>query len=149
MAVLMLALAGTAWATGGCGIGCEPSGGAPTVMRTVPEDGAMGVDPNANIKVKFSAAMKARSINTSTFTLTVTGCGSLCEVLATVRYNAETGTAILDPSEPLLPNTEYEAKVEGTGDGDMKAVKDRGGTSMASDYIFSFTTEDVPPCSGC
>jgi hypothetical protein len=30
--------------------------------------------------------------------------------------------------------------VEGTGDGDMKAVKDRGGTPMASDYIFYFTT---------
>jgi hypothetical protein len=31
----------------------------------------------------------------------------------------------------------------------MKAVKDRGGTPMARDFIFYFTTEDVPPCSGC
>ena len=74
-------------------------------------------------------------------------CWALCEVPATVRYNPETRTAILDPSEPLLPNTEYTAVVEGTGDGDMKAVKDKGGTPLASDYIFSFTTAD--DCDVC
>jgi Bacterial Ig-like domain len=74
------------------------------------------------------------------FTLTVASCGALCEVPATVRYNPETRTAILDPSEPLLPNAEYTAVIEGTGDGDMKAVKDRDGTPMARDYTFSFTS---------
>ena len=57
-----------------------------------------------------------------------------------MRYNADTKTAILDPTAPLTSCTEYTAFVEGTGDGDMKAVKDRGGTPMASDYIFYFTT---------
>jgi hypothetical protein len=57
-----------------------------------------------------------------------------------VRYNAETRTAILNPTSPLLPNTEYTAVVEGTGDGDMKAVKDRDGTPMARDHIFFITT---------
>jgi hypothetical protein len=38
---------------------------------------------------------------------------------------------------PLEPNTTYRATVEGTEDGDMKAVKDRGGTPMATDYTFS------------
>jgi hypothetical protein len=61
-------------------------------------------------------------------------------VPATVRYNDDTKTAILDPSAPLEPDTEYTAVVEGTGDGDMKAVKDRGGTPLASDYVWSFTT---------
>jgi hypothetical protein len=55
--VRMMALAGTAWATGG----------APTVVSTVLANGATNVDVNANIKAKFSEAMKARSINTSTF----------------------------------------------------------------------------------
>jgi hypothetical protein len=63
-----------------------------------------------------------------------------------VRYNAETRTAILDPSEPLLPDTEYTAVVEGTGDADMKAVKDRDGTAMASDFIFYFTTTGCISC---
>jgi Bacterial Ig-like domain len=63
-----------------------------------------------------------------------------------VRYNPETRTAVLDPSEPLLPNTEYTAVVEGIRDGDMKAVKDRDGTPLASDYIFYFTTTGCISC---
>ena len=57
-----------------------------------------------------------------------------------MRYNDDTKTAILDPTSTLLSGTEYTAVVEGTGDGDMKAVKDRGGTPLASDYVWSFTT---------
>jgi Bacterial Ig-like domain len=153
MVVLMGALASVAWA----------APGAPTVVRTVPDDSAGGVDPTANIKAKFSEAMKERTINTTTFYLlqghfTAANPPSSCTtppvppsttpvvgpcpspVAATVRYNADTKTAILDPTESLTPCTEYTAVVEGTGDGDMKAVKDRGGTPMASDYIFYFTT---------
>jgi len=109
------------------------------VVRTVPDDGATGVDPTANIKAKFSEAMKERSINTSTFYL-MSPCPSVPVEAATVRYNADTKTAILDPTASLVDNSEYTAVVEGTGDGDMKAVKDRGGTPMATDYIFSFRT---------
>lgn len=38
-------------------------------------------------------------------------------VPATVRYNDDTKTAILDPSAPQEPDTENTAVVEGTGDG--------------------------------
>jgi hypothetical protein len=31
----------------------------------------------------------------------------------------------------------------------MKVVKDRGGTPMARDYIFSFTTGSEAPCELC
>ena len=156
MVVLMGALASVAWA----------APGAPTVVSTVPPTTTppqTGVDPTANIKAKFSEAMKERSINTSTFYLlqghfTAANPPSSCTtppvspsttpvtaacpapVAATVRYNDDTKTAILDPTESLTPCTEYTAVVEGTGDGDMKAVKDRGGTPMATDYIFYFTT---------
>ena len=154
VAVALILAAGMAWA----------APGAPTVVSTVPPNGATGVDIDANIKAKFSEAMKARSINTSTFYLlqghfTAANPPSSCTtppvppsttpvtaacpapVAATVRYNDDTKTAILDPTESLTPCTEeYTAVVEGTGDGDMKAVKDRGGTPLATDYIFSFTT---------
>jgi hypothetical protein len=153
MVVLMGALASVAWA----------APGAPTVVSTVPPNGATGVDPTANIKAKFSEAMKERSINTSTFYLlqghfTAANPPSSCTtppvppsttpvtaacpaaIPATVRYNDDTKTAVLNPTAALASNTEYTAVVEGTGDGDMKAVKDRGGTPMASDYIFYFTT---------
>jgi hypothetical protein len=61
-----------------------------------------------------------------------------------VSYNAVTNTATLNPygssTTGLLPNTTYTAVVEGAGDGDFVAVKDTGGTPMAQDRIFSFTT---------
>jgi Bacterial Ig-like domain/PA-IL-like protein len=128
----------------------------PKVLTTAPSGGASGVDPTANIKAKFSEAMKERSINTSTFYLlpghftyeqlnctasATTVCVDLpAPVAATVRYNDDTKTAVLNPTATLASNTEYTAVVEGRGDGDMKAVKDRGGTAMATDYIFYFTT---------
>jgi hypothetical protein len=61
-----------------------------------------------------------------------------------VSYNAGTNTATLNPSSTtgLLPGTTYTAVVEGTADGDFVAVKDTGGTPMATDRIFSFTTSD-------
>jgi hypothetical protein len=121
--------------------------GAPTVVRIVPPNGATDVDPDANIKAKFSETMKATTINTTTFNLYqghLTGCPAAgCiedPIPATVRYNAQTRTAILDPTSSLRCNTEYTAMIEGTGDGDMQAVKDRGGTPMARDYIWHFTT---------
>ena len=152
MALALVLAAGMAWA----------APGPPTVVSTVPPTPAVttpptppptGVDIDANIKAKFSEAMKARSINTSTFyllpghfTYEQLNCtASICPVLsarvdATVRYNDDTKTAVLNPTDPLASNTEYTAVVEGTGDGDMKAVKDRGGTPLATDYIFYFTT---------
>ena len=127
--------------------------GAPTVVSTVPPTATpspTGVEPTANIKAKFSEAMKESSINTSTFYLYqghLTGIpgggGVTAPVAGTVRYNDDTKTAILDPTASLVSFTEYTAFVEGTGDGDMKAVKDRGGTPLATDYIFYFTTGSV------
>jgi Bacterial Ig-like domain len=75
-------------------------------------------------------------------TNTATGTTAPCPtpIPATVSYNAGTFTAILNPSSTLLPNTTYTAVVEGTADGDFVAVKDTGGTPMATDYIFHFTT---------
>ena len=125
MVVLMGALASVAWA----------APGAPEVVSTVPPTTPpqTGVDPTANIKAKFSEAMKERSINTSTFYLLpghftyeqlncTASATTVCVVLpsrvaATVRYNDDTKTAILDPSTALAFNTEYTAVVEGTGDG--------------------------------
>src|SRR5918993_3095441 len=49
---------------------------------------------------------------------------------ATVSYNADTNTAILNPTGTLQPLTKYTVVVEGTGDGDFVAVKDTGGTPM-------------------
>jgi hypothetical protein len=139
MMVLMGALAGVALA----------APGPPTVVSTVPPNGATDVSTTANINAKFSEEKKEKSINTNTFYLEVDSAPcpacvtTTTSVPATVRYNDDTKTAVLNPTDPLAPNTTYTATVGGTGDGDMQAVKDEGGKPMASDFIFSFTT------SGC
>ena len=71
---------------------------------------------------------------------TAPACAQTLFIPATVSYTAGTFTATLNPSSTLLPNTTYTAVVEGAGDGDKVAVKDTGGTPMAQDRIFSFTT---------
>jgi hypothetical protein len=71
---------------------------------------------------------------------TAPACAQTLFIPATVSYTAGTNTATLNPSSTLLPLTTYTAVVEGAGDGDFVAVKDTGGTPMASDRIFSFTT---------
>ena len=139
LVVGMTALAGTALAADGI---------APTVVGTVPRDGATDVALDVKIKVKFSEAMKDRTINTANIYLVEGDCGTLCgdpttpRVPSTVDYVDEITPvrAVLKPTEPLDPNTEYTVVVEGRGDGDMTAVKDASGTPLAEEYFFSFTT---------
>jgi hypothetical protein len=138
IALALMLAGGVAWAADGI---------PPTVVEpTVPPNGATNVALDAKIKVKFSEAMKDRSINTTNIYLVVGNCGLTCgeqpRVPVTVDYVDEITPvrAVLKPAEPLLANTVYTVVVEGTGDGDKKAVKDASGTPLASDYTFSFTT---------
>jgi hypothetical protein len=62
-------------------------------------------------------------------------------VPATVSFNAKKRTATLNPTDRLKPNTLYTAVVEGAGDYDSYAVKDRAGNEMACEYVWHFTTE--------
>jgi hypothetical protein len=76
-----------------------------------------------------------------------TTIGTQCpdRISATVKYNVLNNvpnkqTFILNPSAALQTCTKYTVVVEGTADGDYVAVKDSGGTAMATDYIWHFTT---------
>ena len=168
-ALALLLAAGTAWAalpapTVVINTDPAPSGTPPTVVTT------------ANITAKFSEAMSTKSLgicnhctstsSSKTFYLlkgnftapseiknpprSCTTIGTRCPdpITSTVSYTAATNTATLDPSSTLLPGTEYTAVVEGTSDGDFVAVKDTGGTPVASDYIWHFTTGSVSPTMG-
>jgi hypothetical protein len=134
LVVGMMAFAGVAWAV--------PDGIPPTVVGTVPADGATDVALDVKIKVKFSEAMKDRTINTANIYLTKAEDPTTIIPAKQVDYVDEITPvrAVLKPLEPLEPNTEYTVTVEGRGDGDMKAVKDASGTPLASEFTFSFTT---------
>ena len=130
----MMALASTAWAA--------VDGIRPTVVGTVPKDAATNVALDAKIRVKFSEPMQDRSINPTNIYITV-GEGTETRVVpAKVDYVDEITPvrAVLKPTAPLEPNTEYTVVVEGLGDGDMKSVKDASGMALAPEYTFSFTT---------
>src|SRR5918994_1790315 len=71
---------------------------------------------------------------------TAPACAPSLFIPATVSYTAGTLTATLNPSSTLEPLTTYTVVVEGANDGDKGSVKDTGGTPMAQDRIFSFTT---------
>jgi methionine-rich copper-binding protein CopC len=134
LVVGIMALAGTAWAV--------PDGTPPMVQGTNPADGATNVALDAKIKVKFSEPMKDGTINPTNIYITVGEGTETMVVPAKVDYVDEITPvrAVLKPLAPLEPNTTYTVVVEGTGDGDMKAVKDASGTPLAHDYTFSFTT---------
>ena len=170
MALALLLAAGTAWAALPAptvrSTGTDPSTTPPLT----------GVVTTANITATFSEAMSTKSLgicnhctstsSSKTFYLlkgnftapseiknpprSCTTIGTRCPdpITSTVSYTAATNTATLDPSSTLLPGTEYTAVVEGTSDGDFVAVKDTGGTPVASDYIWHFTTGSVSPTMG-
>src|SRR5215216_5852863 len=166
-ALVLLLAAGMAWAalpapTVVINTDPPPSATPPPVVVTT-----------ANITAQFSEAMSTKSLgicNHCTFTSSSTtfyllpgnftapsliknpprSCttiGTRCPdpIPATVSYNAGTFTATLNPTPTLVAGATYTAVVEGTADGDFVAIKDTGGTPMASDYIFHFTTAGGGP----
>lgn len=124
----------------------------PTVVSTSPTDGATNVDRDANIKATFSEKMLKSSVSGQTVNLyegnqtysdlNPTSTTPPPEVSSSVSYNSTKKRATLNPSTRLKANTEYTAVVEGAGDSDGLAVKDRENNEMTTDKIWHFTTGD-------
>ncbi len=108
----------------------DPSTTRPTVISAIPPSTASGACPNTLVTVTFSKAMRASSINGTTYTLS--GPGS-APVPGQVTYNASSHTAIFTPTSTLALNTVYTATIT-TG------VVDTFGNALASDKVSSFTT---------
>ena len=103
----------------------------PTVTATIPSTGATGVDRDANVTATFSEPVDASSVNGTTFQLSGPG-GSVTGV---VTLSGQTAT--FNPSSPLAYSTTYTARVT-TG------VEDLAGNNLASDRVWTFTTEPAP-----
>jgi len=106
---------------------------APTVILTDPSDEEINVDTNKTITASFSQAMNPLTISPTTFTLK----RGTVNVLGAVTYSGT--TASFKPSLALLPGTTYTATIT-TG------ARNVGGTAMASNYVWTFTTKpNAPP----
>jgi hypothetical protein len=105
---------------------------APTVTATVPLNNALGVAVNSNITATFSKSMNSSSIVSSNFTV----MRGVTSVSGSVTYDSPNKNAVFNPTANLLANTVYTATVT-TG------VKDVAGNHLASNMVWSFTTDTV------
>jgi hypothetical protein len=112
-----------------------PAATPPTVISTVPVNGAVNVPINQALSATFNEAMSSASIDTTTFTLKATTSGTA--VTGTVNYVTAGSTATFTPTSNLAPTTEYTATIT-TG------AEDLAGTGLATNYVWTFTTAALP-----
>jgi len=112
-----------------------PAPTPPTVIATVPVNGAVDVPINQALSATFSVAMTPDTIDTTTFTLKETTSGTV--VTGTVTYVPAGSTATFVPTNDLAPTTEYTATIT-TG------AEDLAGIGLASNYVWTFTTAALP-----
>jgi DNA/RNA endonuclease G (NUC1) len=109
---------------------------APSMTTTTPADGAIGVDPNANIVINFSEPVTA---TTSAFTIE---CG------APVAFGQTSGAAssfVLDPNVALPASTLCTVTVKAAEVSDLDAADPPD--HPAENRSFSFTTAVPPPAT--
>jgi hypothetical protein len=119
--------------------GATPVVVPPTVISTIPLNGATGVPLNQIVSATFSVPMNPATINGTTFSLT--GPGNTA-VAGLVAYAAIGNTLTFTPAANLAPSTLFTATIT-TG------AQDLAGTPLAANYVWTFTTgvasSTVPP----
>ena len=105
----------------------------PTVIATVPVNGATGVPANQILTATFSKAMNPATINATTFLLKA----GATAVAGTVTYNATGSVASFTPTVALTYNTVYTATI-------TNGATDSTGDPLAANYVWSFTTAVQP-----
>ena len=102
----------------------------PTVISTVPADGATAVPLNQIVSATFSESMNPATINSTTFTLTGPGATAVAGLVA---YAAVGNTLTFTPTASLAPSTLFTATIT-TG------AQDLAGNALVSNYVWTFTT---------
>ena len=105
---------------------------APTVLSTVPVNGATGVAANTTVTATFSEAMNPATINGTTFTVTGPGATPVAGAVSFVGT-----TATFTPTAVLPTSTLFTATIT-TG------AKDPAGAALAVNFVWTFTTASKP-----
>jgi hypothetical protein len=103
---------------------------APRVTATVPEGGAIGIDPAVQVEVTFSAAIDAATLTATT--LICRRADDRTPVAGSVTTGDEGLTGRFAPAAPLLAGTAYEMELTG-------GVKSAAGASVEP-RTWTFTT---------
>jgi hypothetical protein len=104
----------------------------PAVTATDPMNNAVNVALNQTVTADFSTIMDIASINAATFTLKQ----GATVIPGTVSYSGT--TASFKPTNSLVVGKIYTATI-------TNGAKSAGGTSLAADYVWNFTTALLPP----
>ena len=104
----------------------------PTVISTLPFNGALNVSSNSNVSAVFSEPMDVTTLNTAHFLLT-TGRPAIA-VAGTVTFT--NNSAAFWPSAHLAGNTTYTATIT-TG------ARSEAGVALALNHVWSFATGAV------
>ena len=118
--------------------GAAPDTTPPTVISTIPANGATNVAINSTISATFSEAMDPLSFN-SALIGSVTGPGG-SNVNGTIVYVPSSNTVIFTPTNPLNNSSTYIVTLIGG----INGVTDLAGNAMAANYVFSFQTAAAP-----
>jgi hypothetical protein len=115
---------------------------APTVVEVFPANQASQVCSNALLTAKFNQAMDPATVNNDTFGVRVR-VGQIGQILVPVEgavtYDEATNTATFTPGALLADDSSFTATIV-SGD---SGVKNLAGVSLASDFVWSFTTRLV------
>jgi hypothetical protein len=114
----------------GCG---EETVSVPSVLSTIPANGATAVVVNTPISATFSMAMNPASIDATTFT--VSGPGGTA-VAGAVSYAGETAT--FTPAAVLAYGATYTGTI-------TNGATNLGGTPLPANYVWTFSTVAPPP----
>lgn len=118
-----------------CAFSLEPGTsdvGAPTVLSSVPADGALGVALGGTIRATFSEAMDPTTLTTATFTLTERSSAAL--IAGTVLY--ADSTVVFRPAADLVRGVTYTATI-------TTEANSETGIALAMEYSWSFTGDRV------
>jgi len=104
----------------------------PTVLSIVPVNGATNVFTSASVGIKFSEALLASSVNSTTIKLS----DGATQVSASVSYDALTRTVTLTPTTSLALSKTYTVTVLGGANG----VKDLSSNALLTNFAATLTT---------
>jgi hypothetical protein len=104
----------------------------PTVTATDPVNNAVNIALNQTVTADFSILMDPASINAANFTLKQGNT----TIPGTVSYSGT--TASFNPTNSLIIGKTYTATI-------TTEAKSAGGTPLAADYVWNFTTILLPP----
>lgn len=133
----------------------ESAANAPTVSSTTPTDGENGVITTLKVVATFSTDMDPLTITDTSFTV-MQGTSLL---LGVVTYSVPNRTATFAPTSEMIPSTAYTATITNEvttiaiipgptdvgANGQTVPLKSvaNGGTALAADKVWTFTTESL------